>query len=65
MSDAKRCVQIKEINDLFLFKIYFHDNILHFEITERGKPIFTQYFEVSLPHTSQIFVKIDGGKKRN
>jgi hypothetical protein len=47
-----------------LFEIYCHEDILHFEITQHGKPIFVQYFKVSLPHTTQIFLEINGGEKR-
>ena len=48
-----------------LVEIYCHENVLHFEITEYGKSIFSHYFTVSLPHTTQIFLEIDGGDKRN
>ena len=73
VQDTTQCWEfsIKKINHSFYlsmdiyFEIYCHDNILHFEITQRGKPIFAHEFKVSLPHTTQIFLKIDGGESRN
>ena len=47
------------------FEIYCHKNVLHFQFTQQRKIIFTHNFNVSLPDTSQIFLKIDGGKSRN
>ena len=50
---------------LIIVEIYCDENALHFEISEHGEPIFRQYFTISLPHTTQIFLEIDGGNKRN
>ena len=47
------------------FEIYCHENVLHFQIAQHGNPIFEHYFNVSLPHTTQIFLEINGGESRN
>ena len=65
VSEIKFLHNIIYKSPIICFEIYCHKNILHFEITQHGKPIFSHHFNVSLPHTTQIFLEIDDGESRN